>query len=257
MKTLTIEKLTKSYAKETVALDEFSLGIDQGGCIGIVGESGSGKSTLARILLGLESFDQGQILFKGLQIPPKKKKDYRDYRRDVQMVFQDATSALNPKLPIWKIILEPLDNFKEVKPSFIKEDGLSRKAVASHLLEMVGLEREFVDRYPYQLSGGQKQRVSIARAISLEPSLLICDEPTASLDVTVQFQILELLKKLQEETNMTILFISHDIRAVTFLCEKIVVLKQGIIVDHFHMKDLYKKNRHLYTKQLIKVASLS
>ncbi|WP_332696921.1 ABC transporter ATP-binding protein [Halalkalibacter lacteus] len=195
------------------------------------------------------------MTLNGEPIPPKKQSLFRQYRKDVQMIFQDPTSTLNPKLPIWKNLLEPLTNFKEFSPSFLKK-GLSQKEMAGRLLEMVGLRKELVDRYPGELSGGQKQRVSIARAISIEPLLLICDEPTASLDVTVQVQILQLLKDIQKTTKMTILFISHDIRAVAYLCDSVIVLKHGSIVDQFSLDQLYDPSRHPYTKALVQAASL-
>lgn len=252
---LVVDRLSKHYSNSVKALDKISFHVEEGECIGIVGESGSGKSTLARVLLGLEPYKEGSITLNGKPIPPKKSL-LRPYRKSVQMIFQDTTSTLNPKLPIWKSILEPLDNFKEITPSFLPVEGLSRKEMAEVLLELVGLDKKVIDRYPWELSGGQKQRVSIARALSIEPSLLVCDEPTASLDVTVQVQILRLLKDLQKKTNMTILFISHDIRAVTFLCEKLIVLKNGSIVDRFELAELYRKERHPYTKALIQAASI-
>ncbi|MFC0558890.1 ABC transporter ATP-binding protein [Halalkalibacter alkalisediminis] len=251
-----VECLSKQYSKGISALDNISFRVKAGECLGIVGESGSGKSTLARVLLGLEPYNEGNLTFNGKPIAPKKRALLRQYRKSVQMIFQDSTSTLNPKLPIWKSILEPLDNFKEVTPSFLTAEGLSRKEMAEELLALVGLDKQMVDRYPGELSGGQKQRVSIARALSIEPSLLVCDEPTASLDVTVQVQILRLLKDLQKKTNMTIIFISHDIRAVTFLCEKVIVLRNGSIVDQFQLAELYHKDRHSYTKALIRAASI-
>ncbi len=255
MSQLIVEKLAIEYSKGVKALDNVSLAVNKGECVGIVGESGSGKSTLAKVLLGLQPYKEGYIAFNGNPIVPKKKQALREYRRQVQMVFQDANSTLNPKLPIWKSVLEPLDNFKEVQPSFLNRKEASRKELAKVLLEMVGLGGHLLERFPGELSGGQKQRVSIARALSLEPGLLVCDEPTASLDVTVQKQILQLLKNLQEKQEMTILFISHDIRAVTFLCNQIIVLKNGIVVDRFPLEDLYHDKRHPYTKALIKAAS--
>ncbi|MCG1022881.1 ABC transporter ATP-binding protein [Sutcliffiella horikoshii] len=255
MSQLIVENLSIHYSKGVKALDNVSLAVNKGECVGIVGESGSGKSTLAKVLVGLQPYKVGHITFEGSQIVPKKKESLREYRRQVQMVFQDANSTLNPKLPIWRSVLEPLDNFKEVQPLFINREEASRKELAMSLLEMVGLETHLLERFPGELSGGQKQRVSIARALSLEPGLLICDEPTASLDVTVQKQILQLLKELQEKTEMTILFISHDIRAVTFLCNHLIVLKDGLVVDRFRLEDLYLSNRHEYTKALIKAAS--
>lgn len=252
---LIIEGLSKQYTKGTQALRHISLTVSRGECIGIVGESGSGKSTLARILLGLEPYEEGFIIYNGKQIVPKKRSSLREYRKSIQMVFQDSASALNPKLPIWKSLLEPLDNYKEFSPSCL-EQGLTKSEKAEKLLEIVGLEKDMISRYPGELSGGQKQRVSIARAISLEPSLLVCDEPTASLDVTVQVQILQLLKELQRKTSMTILFISHDIRAVAYLCERMVVLKDGLMVDEFRRDDIYHKERNPYTKALIQAASI-
>lgn len=256
MSLLTVDRLSKTYGKNTKALNDVSFSVNEGECIGIVGESGSGKSTLAKVLVGLEPYRDGNVLFKEMPIVPKKRDLLRLYRKHVQMIFQDSTSSLNPKLPVWKSILEPLDNFKEVSPSFLHVEGLSRKEIAEELMEMVGLDRRLSERYPGELSGGQKQRVGIARAISIEPSLLICDEPTASLDVTVQVQILSLLKELQKTKNLTILFISHDIRAVSYLCEKVIVLKNGRMVDFFELSDLYREERHDYTKALIKAASL-
>ncbi|MDO6654476.1 ABC transporter ATP-binding protein [Anaerobacillus sp. 1_MG-2023] len=256
MNTLRVENLSKHYSKNLQALNQLSFSVDQGESFGIVGESGSGKSTLARILVGLETFKEGMITFQGSPIVPKKRAPLRAYRKNVQMIFQDAASALNPKLPIWKSLLEPLKNYKEFTPSFIQGDGLSDKEIAGELLGLVGLDSSLAERYPDELSGGQKQRVSIARAISLQPSLLICDEPTASLDVTMQVQILTLLKALQKQLNITILFISHDIRAVTFLCERIIVLKEGGMVDQFILEDMYERERDPYTKALIAAASL-
>ncbi|QFT89574.1 Oligopeptide transport ATP-binding protein OppF [Bacillus sp. THAF10] len=255
MKQLQVKNLSSYYSRDVHALKNISFQLNEGQALGIVGESGSGKSTLAKVLLGLHSIHHGEIIFDGKSSPPKGK-HLRLYRKNVQMIFQDANSTLNPKLPIWKSLLEPLDNFKEFTPSFLKGTEFTKKEKAEKLLELVGLESSMVHRYPSELSGGQKQRVSIARAISLEPSFLICDEPTASLDVTVQKHILQLLKDLQTKTNMAILFISHDIRAVSFLCENILVMKNGEAVDQFSIKDLYNKERHHYTQALIQAASL-
>jgi peptide/nickel transport system ATP-binding protein len=255
MKQLIIEGLSKKYNNRVQAISNLSFEASEGESIGIVGESGSGKSTFARILLGLEPYQEGRITFNGEDIMPKKRAQLCQYRKNVQMIFQDSNSSLNHKLPIWKSVLEPLDNFKEAPPSFLAE-GLSRIETAERLLEMVGLDKQLAGRYPGELSGGQKQRAAIARALSIEPSLLVCDEPTASLDVTVQVQILKLLKEIQENRNMTILFISHDIRAVAFLCQKVIVLKEGCMVDQFKLEELYHDSRHPYTKLLIKAASI-
>ncbi|ARK30871.1 ABC transporter ATP-binding protein [Halalkalibacter krulwichiae] len=252
--TLLVQNVSKQFFKNMKVLKDLSFQLEKGECVGIVGESGSGKSTLARVLLGLEPYQQGLITFNGNVIPPKKPTQLRQFRKKVQMIFQDSSNTLNPKLPIWKSVTEPLDNYKEVTPSFIQLKGLSKKNVAEKLLQSVGLEKQLAYRNPGSLSGGQKQRVNIARAISIEPELLICDEPTASLDVMLQVQILHLLKDLQKRSNMAILFISHDLRAVTFICQRVIVLKKGVMVDQFNIKDLYQKERHPYTKALIQAA---
>jgi peptide/nickel transport system ATP-binding protein len=256
MSLLKIEDLSKTYSNNLEALKKVSFDIEIGEVVGIVGESGSGKSTLTKLILGLETYKEGKISFMEQPIPPKKRPELRSYRKNIQMVFQDSSSALNNKLPIWKSLLEPLENFKEYTPSFLTKQQKSPKMIAAHLLEMVGLEKEMIVRYPDELSGGQKQRVCLARAISLEPTLLVCDEVTASLDVTVQVQIIELLKELQQTLHMSILFISHDLRVVTNLCDRIIVMKSGSLVDQFHMNELYLSKRHPYTKSLLEAALL-
>jgi peptide/nickel transport system ATP-binding protein len=256
MSLLKIEDLSKTYSNNIKALNKVSFDIGQGEVVGIVGESGSGKSTLSKLILGLETYKEGIISFMEQPIPPKKRSELRSYRKNIQMVFQDSSSALNPKLPIWKSLLEPLENYKEYTPSFLTKEKDSPKIIAAHLLEMVGLEKDMFDRYPDELSGGQKQRVCLARAISMEPALLVCDEVTASLDVTVQIQIIDLLKELQRNLHMSILFISHDLRVVTNLCDRIIVLKSGCLVDQFHVSELYFKKRDPYTKSLLQAALL-
>lgn len=256
MSLLKVEQLTKVYTNNIAALQGVSFQIERGEIVGIVGESGSGKSTLTKLILGLESYEQGCITFNEQQIPPKKRADVRAYRKNIQMVFQDTNSALNPKLPIGKSLLEPLNNFTDFTPSYLPPGKHTNREKAERLLEMVGLEKVMVDRYPDELSGGQKQRVCIARAISIEPALLVCDEATASLDVSVQVRILELLKTLQRNLQMSILFISHDIRTVTNLCDIILVMKNGCLVDHFQLSDLYAPERHSYTKALLQAAML-
>ncbi|MGS2777642.1 ABC transporter ATP-binding protein [Robertmurraya sp. GLU-23] len=256
MSLLTVEHVSKVYPNNITALQGISFQIEKGEIVGIVGESGSGKSTLTKLILGLESYKDGCITFNEHQIPPKKRSDVRAYRKNIQMVFQDSSSALNPKLPIVKSLLEPLNNYKDFTPSYFPPGKYTNREKAERLLEIVGLEKTMVDRYPDELSGGQKQRVFIARAISIEPSLLVCDEATASLDVSVQVHIIELLKTLQKTLQMSILFISHDIRAVTNLCDTILVMKNGCLVDNFQLSELYAPERHSYTKALLQAAML-
>jgi ABC-type dipeptide/oligopeptide/nickel transport system ATPase subunit len=215
---LTVSHLNKSYKDNGTivhALHDISLSIHRGECLGVVGESGSGKSTLVRLLLALEQPDSGESLLGGVSMFSLKGKEMREIRKHIQVVFQDPSAALNQRLPIWRSVMEPLDNFKEVRPAFLADVSHSRRETAIKLLKMVGLQAEHLARYPHELSGGQKQRVAIARGISLAPKLLICDEPTSSLDVTVQAQILKLLMTLKKELGMAYLFISHDISAVS------------------------------------------
>lgn len=256
MSLLKVEQVSKVYTNNLAALQGVSFQIGNGEVVGIVGESGSGKSTLTKLILGLESNKKGCISFNDQPIPPKKRSDVRSYRKNIQMVFQDSSNALNPKLPIGKSLLEPLNNFKDFTPSYLPPGRYTNREKAERLLEMVGLDNEMVDRYPNELSGGQKQRVCIARAISIEPALLVCDEATASLDVSVQLYIIELLQTLQKTLQMSILYISHDIRADTHLCDTILVMKNGCLVDNFQLSDLYAPERHSYTKALLQAAML-
>ena len=259
MKTLLEGKhLSKTYkeAAGTVkALEDVSFFIQAGECLGVVGESGSGKSTLARIVLALETPDQGEVCLNDVSLLQMKRSALREMRQHIQVVFQDPTSSLNQRLPIWRSIMEPLDNYPHVTPAFLEEVRHSRRDTAAKLLEMVGLDTVHMDRYPHELSGGQKQRVAIARGISLAPRLLICDEPTASLDMSVQAQILQLLKSLQQKLGMAYLFISHDIASVRWMSERMLVLKGGRIVDQFASNQILSKDRHDYTRQLVEAVT--
>lgn len=250
---LHVNSISKTYHSKP-ALRDISLYVNAGDSIGIIGESGSGKSTLGKIILGLEKPDQGDVHFRGSNLHTLNGQALKKLRRHLQIVFQDPVGSLNPKLPVWKSVVEPLENFPDVIPSFLKEVRHDRKKIAEVLFQKVGLSPELLERYPHQLSGGQKQRIAVARGISLEPDLLVCDEPTSSLDVSVQAQVLNLLKKLQRDLNLSFLFISHDIAAVQFMCERIVVLKDGILVDAFLTRELFSTARHPYTKMLVEMS---
>ncbi len=250
---LHVNSISKTYHSKP-ALRDISLYVNAGDSIGIIGESGSGKSTLGKIILGLEKPDQGDVHFRGSNLHTLNGQALKKLRRHLQIVFQDPVGSLNPKLPVWKSVVEPLENFPDVIPSFLKEVRHDRKKIAEVLFQKVGLSPELLERYPHQLSGGQKQRIAVARGISLEPDLLVCDEPTSSLDVSVQAQVLNLLKKLQRDLNLSFLFISHDIAAVQFICERIVVLKDGILVDAFLTRELFSTARHPYTKMLVEMS---
>ncbi|WP_372007452.1 dipeptide ABC transporter ATP-binding protein [Paenibacillus chitinolyticus] len=246
--------LVKSYPAKTgqeAAVRELSFEIYGGECLGLVGESGCGKSTVAKLLLALERPDAGEVLFEGISLNALTGRALRLVRKNIQAVFQNPASSLNSRLPIWRSIVEPFDNFQKDDLSEFAGRGQSRRDIAAELLETVGLERTLGDRYPHELSGGQRQRVAIARAILLRPRLLICDEPTSSLDVTVQSQILNLLKQLRQELGMSCLFISHDIAVVQRMCTRILVMKEGRIIDRFPVDRLCSEERHPYTRQLV------
>lgn len=252
---LDVRDVQKSFDKGSYAVNHISLQLNKGQCLGVVGESGSGKSTLAQLIVSIEKLDSGEIYFHGERLDTMKKEKVRQTRKNMQMIFQDPTASLNQQWKIITSVMEPLDNFEDVCPSFLKNVRHSRRETAAKLLQMVGLSSDYLDCYPHQLSGGQKQRVAIARAISLGPDLVICDEPTSSLDVSIQAQILNLLKELKQTLGMSYLFISHDIAAVQFMCDQMIVLKEGKIVDRFHTEELFSHNRNVYTKSLIQACS--
>lgn len=249
---LSVKNVMKKYEKNKIILDNVTFDIKEGECLGLAGESGCGKSTLSRCILGIEKIDSGEIIFAGDKIQNRRSLRPKKGKRIIQAVFQSPTSSLNPKMKIIDSLMEPLDNQPWVKPYFLKDITGDRKKVAEKLMNMVKLKKEYLYAYPSLLSGGEKQRVIIARAISLEPALIILDEPTASLDVSIQARVLNLLKDLQEELNLSYLFISHDLSAVNFMCERIMVMKNGIIVDEFNRDDKFSNKRNEYTKELLK-----
>ncbi|MFS0559255.1 dipeptide/oligopeptide/nickel ABC transporter ATP-binding protein [Terribacillus sp. 179-K 1B1 HS] len=252
MTVIEINNLKKSYHPGKLAVNDVSLSIAKGESLGLVGESGCGKSTLARCLLGVEKVEGGSIIFNEKSLANATRKDLRDYRRNVQTVFQNPTASLNPKLKIKDSLLDPYLQFQD-ELQLEHFQFTSKQVFVKQLLETVELPKELGDRYPHELSGGQKQRVTIARAISIEPKLIVLDEPTASLDVLSQGAILELLASLQETLGMSYLFISHDLAAVYQLCQRIAVMKDGEILDVFQKDDIYDNGRHDYTKELISI----
>ncbi|QYR19574.1 dipeptide/oligopeptide/nickel ABC transporter ATP-binding protein [Paenibacillus sp. sptzw28] len=255
-KLLEMSGIGKSYSSDVLALTDVSFTIAEGECVGLVGESGSGKSTLAKLILGLEKPDRGSIMLSGVPFHSLTGRALRLARQHVQVVFQDPAASLNPRLPIWKTVIEPLENYPEAVPEFPRNDRNSKRGTASLLLDRVGLGTGLLDYYPHQLSGGQKQRVAIARGLSLQPKLLICDEPTSSLDVSIQAQILNLLKELQKEFNMSYLFISHDIASVRYMSDRIAVLKEGRLADLFESEELFSPERHEYTRRMVQAVTL-
>lgn len=239
--------LTRSHVK---AVDGISLTLKKGQTIGIVGESGSGKSTLGLALLRLIASD-GPIVFVGRPIQNLTIKQMRPLRRQMQIVFQDPYGSLNPRLCVGQIIGEGL---RVHRPDISTDD---RRNFARDMLERIGLTREMFDRFPHEFSGGQRQRISIARAMMLQPSLVILDEPTSALDLTVQSQILDLLKQFQREQEISYLFISHDLRVIRTIAHEVMVMKAGKVVEHQETEALFESPQQDYTKQLIAALNLA
>jgi peptide/nickel transport system ATP-binding protein/oligopeptide transport system ATP-binding protein len=226
------------------ALNNVSLSIKKGETLAIVGESGSGKSTLARCLLQLLSLDQGELFFKGKNLNSLDVKDKKYLKRHIQMVFQDPYASLNPRMKIAEILEEGL---------LIHDlgDKIVRDKKMRDMIKKVGLEVSDLNKYPHQFSGGQRQRIGIARALIVEPELVICDEPVSALDVSIQAQILLLLKELQKELGLSYLFISHDLRVVRHMADSIAVMHQGKIVEQGSIKGIYEKPKANYTRELL------
>ena len=225
MKKLVIENVSKYYDKEAI-LSKINSSVSQNECLGIMGESGSGKSTLAKLLIGLESFDEGNIIFNEISYKNINKKQLSLIHRKIQLVFQNAFGAVNPKYIVEEVLTEPLKiHYKKE----ITYDEMKKRAEI--FLEKVGLNPEFMSQKATQLSGGQLQRVCIARALILEPEIIIFDESVSGLDPIIQEQILELLGSLKETMNLTYIFISHDFEACYYLCDKIAIIENGEIAD--------------------------
>jgi peptide/nickel transport system ATP-binding protein len=231
-------------------LKGIDLSVAPGETIGLVGESGSGKSTLARALLRLYRPSAGRIVFEGQDITDLPESALRPLRARMQIVFQDSQSALNPRLTIGTALAEPFLSYGRAK------DSREALRLAAGLLEHVGLAPEMSVRYPHQLSGGQRQRVGIARAIALNPALVVADEIVSGLDVSVQAQILQLLQALRSETGMALVLISHDLSVVRALCEKVVVMQHGVIVESGLSAEVFAAPEHPYTRKLLRAIPL-
>ncbi|MBX7206764.1 MAG: ATP-binding cassette domain-containing protein [Verrucomicrobiaceae bacterium] len=227
------------------AVDDVSFDVEEGRTLGLVGESGSGKSTVARALLKLIKHTAGEVRYRDQEILSLPEGQFRPLRKDLQMVFQDPFGSLNPRMTIEQIIGEPLGiHFKDMS----RRD---RADAAAALLERVGLAAESLDRYPHEFSGGQRQRIGIARALAVRPKFLICDEPVSALDVSVQAQILNLLKDIQDEFQLTSLFIAHDLAVVRHMSDEIIVMYRGKIVEHGQADAVCENPQHDYTRKLL------
>ena len=259
-KLLDVKKITKifddqsmSYSKKidekaVKAVNDVSFELFEGETLGLVGESGSGKSTIAKIITGLVRPTLGELEYNSLSLYNKKRKYQIDKSRgQIQMIFQDPYSSLNPRFKVKDIISEPIKFFQR---------NISKKDLEQNvndLIDIVGMTRKSLDRYPHEFSGGQRQRISIARALATRPRLLICDEPTSALDVSIQAQILNLLKDIQDELHLTMLFISHDLPVIRQMCNRIIVLKNGSVCESNETESLFNNPVHEYTKELIKL----
>ncbi|MDA9329580.1 ABC transporter ATP-binding protein [Amylibacter sp.] len=241
-----VKGLLRKVVGNVKAVNDASLSIAQGETLGIVGESGSGKTTLALAIMRLIS-SKGQITFMGNKLDGLTNKQLKPFRRDIQMVFQDPYGSLSPRFTIEQIISEGLDVHNLDK-------GQNRRAMVENILIEVGLEKDMIDRYPHEFSGGQRQRIAIARAMILKPKLLILDEPTSALDMTVQVQIVKLLRDLQIKYGLAYLFISHDLRVIRALSHKVIVMYNGNIVETGTNKEIFESPKSNYTKELISAA---
>ena len=240
MSLLDVKNVSFGYSRSRVVLNDVSLTIKRGASIGLVGESGSGKTTLLRLLLGLIKPTTGTITLEGTPVDPGNGAFMRGYRRQVQAVFQDPYSSLDPRQNVLSIVSEPLRSLK------IAGD---HKQMISDALAAVGLERTILARYPHEFSGGQRQRIAIARAIVAGPTLLLADEAVSALDLSTRIRIVELLKRLSEQ--MTLVLVSHDLGVVAALCEEIVILEHGKIVEAGATRQILAAPQHPYTQKLL------
>lgn len=248
---LEVKNVYKSYRKlsgiikkeKLEVLKDVSLGLKEGECLGIIGESGSGKSTLGRLIIGLEEVDGGSIKLDGLDI----KLNSKSIKKKVSVVFQDYTSSVNPRFKVLDILLEPINTFEKLT----KKDRIKK---AINLLEKVGLSEEYLDRYPHQLSGGQLQRVCIARAIANNPKFIVLDEAISSLDVSIQVQVLDLLVELKKQMGISYIFITHDLTAITYICDRVIFFKDGTIVEEVDCINRLTNVKEAYSKALLYAA---
>lgn len=226
------------------AVDGINFNIEAGETYGLVGESGSGKSTTGKAVVGLENVTSGTITYKGVDITETNARHNVKYNQNVQMIFQDSLSSLNPRKRVLDIIAEPLRNFQHLS----SED---EKIRVLQLLETVGLNPDSLYKYPHQFSGGQRQRIGIARAVATNPELIIADEPVSALDLSVQAQVLNFMKKIQRDFGISYLFISHDLGVVRHMCQNIAIMNKGRLVEVGTREDIYENPLHIYTKRLL------
>ena len=226
------------------AVDGVDFIIEKGKTYGLVGESGSGKSTTGKAVVGLEKVTSGQIIYEGKDVTKKSNRQKIGYNKDVQMIFQDSMSSLNPKKRVLDIIAGPIRNFERLS------DQEEKKKV-KNLLDIVGMPEDALYKYPHEFSGGQRQRLGVARAVATNPKLIVADEPVSALDLSVQAQVLNFMKRIQQEFGLSYLFISHDLGVVKHMCDNIAIMYKGRFVEIGTREDIYNDPRHIYTKRLL------
>ena len=226
------------------AVDGVDFIIEKGKTYGLVGESGSGKSTTGKAVVGLEKVTAGQIMYEGKDVTKRSDRKKMGYNKDVQMIFQDSMSSLNPKKRVLDIIAEPIRNFERLS------DQEEKKKVKG-LLDIVGMPEDALYKYPHEFSGGQRQRLGVARAVATNPKLIVADEPVSALDLSVQAQVLNFMKRIQQEYGLSYLFISHDLGVVKHMCDNIAIMYKGRFVEIGTREDIYNDPRHIYTKRLL------
>jgi len=237
-----IFKRTVAHVK---AVDDISFAVKEGETLGLVGESGCGKSTTGRTILRLLEATEGEVLFEGKDVMNLNKTQLREIRRDMQIIFQDPYASLNPRMTVADIVGEPLDIHK------LAANKKERNKRVKEILENVGLGEEYMNRYPHEFSGGQRQRIGVARALAVDPKLIIADEPVSALDVSVQAQVVNLMQDLQKEFGLTYLFIAHDFSVVKHISDRVAVMYLGKIVELADKKELFKNPIHPYTQSLL------
>ena len=244
LRTEHLKKYFKNPAGMLHAVDDVSFIINEGETLGVVGESGCGKSTLGRVVLKLIEPTAGRIVFKGRDITYVNARENRELRKQMQIIFQDPNASLNPRLCVSDLIADPLKTFRMI-------GSKERRERVSELMDMVGLARRFEYSYPHELDGGRRQRIGVARALALDPTFIVCDEPVSALDVSIQAQILNLLQDIQIQRGLTFIFISHDLSVVKHISTDILVMYLGVMVEKAQTKALFKAPLHPYTKGLL------
>lgn len=240
-----LKKYFETPAGTLHAVDGLSFRLEKGKTLGVVGESGCGKSTTGRAILRLQDPTSGEVIFEGRDITKISPKEMQKLRSDMQIIFQDPFASLNPRKSVGEIIAEPLRLHKVYKNKHEQD----RRVL--ELMELVGLSERLVNSYPHELDGGRRQRIGIARALAMNPKFIVCDEPVSALDVSIQAQILNLLKKLQKELGLTYMFITHDLSVVNYFSDEIVVMYLGKVVEHASAEDLFAHPTHPYTQALL------